>query len=183
MSGLFGLGKRCSWAHLTRAGSSQIPNRLQAGSPGAPTFLRLGLRLGDYRRGLCRLILPAVEHLPRPDKDARSGRRNAITRNIQVRDITIARFRCRQHAQDREMLGKADARAARTRPQYQNHGRGRARHAQLQFRHATRVRDHQRIHRVGVEPDSLGWSNHELLTLVSQRRINLYEEQVARETA
>jgi hypothetical protein len=69
-------------------------------------------------------ILPAIEHLPGPDKDTRPGRGDAVPRNVEVGDIAVARLRCGQHTEDSEMLGERDARAARTRGEDKNARRG-----------------------------------------------------------
>ena len=69
-------------------------------------------------------ILPAIEHLPGPDKDARPGQGDAVPRNVEVGGIAVARLRSRQHAEDSEMLGERDARAAQTRSEDKNARRG-----------------------------------------------------------
>lgn len=129
--------ERLAWAHLTVAGTSDSLSRQHPGAPGAPASLRLGLKSGDYGGGLSGGILPAVEHLPGPDKDARPGRGDAVPRNIEISDIAVARLRSGQHAEDSEMLGERDARAARTRGEDKDARRGSTRDTQLELRHAT----------------------------------------------
>src|ERR1035437_9479745 len=75
--------------------------------------LILRLRLGDDGGGLDGEIFPAVADLPGANEDARAGRGRAVSVNEELGDVAVARFRGRQAAEDGEMLGERDARAAR----------------------------------------------------------------------
>ena len=74
-----------------------------------------GLRGGDEGVGLFGGVFPAVDLLAGADEDAGADGRLAEPVNVEFGDVAEACLRCRQEAENDEVQGEGDFRAARGR--------------------------------------------------------------------
>ena len=145
----------------------------------AATVLRLLLWRGHIGAGPLERVFPAVDDLPRPDEDPRTGRGPAELVDVKVRDLAPALHRLGQPAQEDAVApGYRHAPAAPSHPEHKGEPGGRLGHSQSQRNHPAPVADFQRLDRIRKESLPLGGVEHPRLSVGGEGAVDLAEEPV-----
>src|ERR1035437_5087906 len=146
-----------------------------------PFSLPFGLAPWPLRRrhvgvGPLERVLPAIDDLPGPDEDPRTGRRLAVLLHVKVGDLAPAPHRLGQPAQqDAIASGYRDAPAATPHAKYEGEFRGGLGHPQPKSNRPAPVPDLQRPNRIRLELLPLGRVHHQRLTVGRQGAVDFAE--------